>query len=122
MAHMASDGSKYTNLPPMKAHQRSLDAKAGGKVDPLKMPGAGGGQEMGSEDPASVVAEHGPATEVHMMHDHEGGKHHVHSKHADGHETDSEHGSADEAHEHGKALASGGGEDEGGMMDGGEYE
>jgi len=47
-----------------------------------------------------MAAEHGPAQEVHITHDHEGGMHHVHSVHADGMEHHSDHASADEAHMH----------------------
>ena len=47
-----------------------------------------------------IAAEHGPAHEVHMTHDHEGGVHHVHSMHPDGYEHHADHQSADEAHMH----------------------
>jgi hypothetical protein len=33
-----------------------------------------------------VMAEHGPAHTIHMVHDHEGMRSHIHSIHADGHE------------------------------------
>ena len=94
------------------AHNRSLDrmqskSEAGGagiaEMDPLQQPG-----EQGGEDPSQVAQEHGPAQEVHMMHDHEGGQHHVMSMHPDGHQHESMHGSVEEAHEHGKKLAGGG--------------
>jgi hypothetical protein len=126
MAHTASDGRSFTNLPPMRQHQRGLDSKS--KVDPLKMPGQGGGEEGGgAEDPAAVVAEHGPAIEVHVSHDRSANKHHVHSEHEDGHATESDHGSSDEAHDHAKALSSDGdgdGDEQsmGGMDDGAQYE
>lgn len=70
--------------------------------DPLKQPTDGGGD---SEDPGQVVAEHGPANEVHMMHDHAAGMHTVDSVHEDGHAHHSEHGSAGEAHDHAKRLS-----------------
>lgn len=66
MAHSASDGRKFTNLPPMKAHQRGLDAKAAAakKIDPLQMPGqtdatqqdpaAGGDPGPGAGDPGQA--------------------------------------------------------------------
>jgi hypothetical protein len=124
MAFAASDGKKFTNRPPMRAHEasmakRSMAGGAGPSVgaDPLQQP-AQGEQEMGQEDGSAVAAEHGPAQEVHTMHDHEGGMHHVHSIHPDGHEHHSDHASAEEAHEHGKKLAGGGEheeENEGGM-------
>lgn len=71
-------------------------------------PMAGAEPEMGGEeDGSAVAAEHGPAHEVHITHDHAAGMHHVHSMHPDGHEHHSDHGSAEEAHEHAKKLASG---------------
>lgn len=47
-----------------------------------------------------VAAEHGPAHEIHMTHDHEGGVHHVHSVHGDGYEHHADHQSAEHAHTH----------------------
>lgn len=108
MAHTASDGKKFTNKPPMQAHERSIGrmaqhSEAGGagsaEVDPLQQPGE---QE---QDGSQVAQEHGPAVEINMMHDHEGGMHHVRSAHPDGHMHESQHGSAGEAHEHAKKLA-----------------
>ncbi len=107
MAYEAGDGFKSTNRAPMMAHKRSMGRKsmAGGvgiaeRTDPLQQP-----TEGGEEDGAAVAAEHGPAHEVHVTHDHEAGAHHVHSIHPDGHEHHSEHGSVQEAHEHAKKLA-----------------
>ena len=129
MAYTSSDKKQFTNRPPMMQHERSLSrmsgkSEAGGaglmeRTDPLKQPGEGG--EMGEEDGSAVAAEHGPANEVHIMHDHEGGMHSVHSMHPDGHEHHSEHGSVEEAHEHGKKLA-GAGMEEHGEPDGDEAE
>lgn len=62
-------------------------------------------QNEGHENPQEVVAEHGPAHSVHIHHDHENKKHKVVSHHADGHMHESEHGTPDEAHEHGKQLS-----------------
>jgi hypothetical protein len=79
---------------------------AGGvKTDPLEQPAEG---EMGGEDGSQVAEEHGPATEVHVMHNHEAGEHHVMSMHPDGHQHESMHGSVEEAHEHSKKLAGAG--------------
>jgi hypothetical protein len=50
-------------------------------------------------------ADHGPATEVHIYHDHENKKHHVHTTHKDGHKHMSEHQTPEEAHEEGGKLA-----------------
>jgi len=63
------------------------------------------GQEHEGQSPEEVVAEHGPATTVHIRHDHEGNKHHVTSTHADGHVHESDHATAKEAHEAGGKLA-----------------
>ena len=114
MAFQASDGFKSSNRAPMRQHEKSMMAKksmAGGAGDPLQQP-AGGAQEMGQEDGAQVAQEHGPAQEVHMMHNDEAGSHEVHSTHPDGHSHMSQHGSREEAHEHGKKLAGIGGEQE----------
>lgn len=89
-------------------HMKSKSEAVSAGVDPLQQPGEPDGDEQGNEDGAMIAQEHGPASEVHMMHDHEGGMHSVHSLHPDGHEHHSEHGSAEEAHEHGKKLAGGG--------------
>ena len=72
-----------------------------------KAPMAAPGGEMPgeTEDGASVAQEHGPAVEVNVTHEHEIGSHHVRSAHPDGHMHESDHGSAEEAHEHGKKLA-----------------
>ena len=111
MAYAASDGKKFSNRPPMMAHERSMARKssAGGagmaeRTDPLSQPTEGGDEQDG----AAVAAEHGPAQHVEIEHDHEGGMHSVHSRHPDGHEHHSEHASAGEAHEHAKELAGGG--------------
>lgn len=117
MAYQASDGRQFTNRPPMMQHNRSLSrmsgkseaSGAGGAMDPLAQPGGGMGEQ--EQDGSAVAAEHGPAHEVHIHHDHEGGAHHVHSMHPDGHGHHSDHGSAEEAHEHGKKLAGGGAEE-----------
>ena len=69
-----------------------------------------GGEE---QDGGAVAEQHGPATQVNIEHEHEMGSHHVHSVHPDGHEHHSDHGSAEEAHEHGKKLAGVGGEEHG---------
>lgn len=52
-----------------------------------------------------VAAEHGPAHEVHIAHNHEMGQHHVTSMHPDGYQHDADHASAEDAHEHGKHAA-----------------
>lgn len=128
----AIDGKQFSGRQAMLSHNRKLPPMGGGmkKGDPLKMPGMGGGADDsmggGAEDPAAVVAEHGPANEIHVSHDRAANKHHVHSEHEDGHQTESDHASSDEAHDHGKALAmdpgEGGEQMGGGGDDGAVYE
>lgn len=101
------EGFKSTNRAPMMAHKRSMERKSGGagmaeKSDPLQQPTEGGG-----EDGSQVAQEHGPATHVQMDHSMPP-EHKVTSMHPDGHQHESMHGSAEEAHEHGKKLAGGG--------------
>lgn len=74
--------------------------------------GAEEGQEPGEgEDIQSIVAQHGPAEEVHIEHDHAAGKHKVTSHHG-GHKHVAEHATAEEAHEHAKVA---GGVEAGGL-------
>ena len=85
----------------------------GGKKKPMAKPmeqGMGAAvqeppMEDGEQDGSAVAEQHGPAHAVNIEHEHEMGSHHVHSVHPDGHEHHSDHGSAEEAHEHGKKLA-----------------
>ena len=101
---------------------------AGGKP-PAKKPMAqapmAGAPAMGEgeaepEDGAQIAEQHGPATEVHIQHEHEMGVHHVVSEHPDGHHHESDHESAEKAHEHGKKLAGAGGAEEHSEPDGDE--
>jgi hypothetical protein len=80
----------------------SLGSKAP-KPSPVKEEAAEGAEKENSpEDIASVVAEQGPAHEMHYHHDAETNKHHVTSHHGEGggHHHHSTHGSAHEAHAH----------------------
>ena len=111
MAHVAQDGKKFGARVPMEHHNRSMEmgakkSAAGGvgTMDPLQSPNMDE-QGMGSEDGAQVAQEHGPASDVSMRHDDQQGMHEVHSMHPDGHHHSSQHGSREEAHEHGKKLA-----------------
>lgn len=56
-------------------------------------------------DLKQVAAEHGPAHTVHIKHDHAANKHHTTSHHDDGHVNESDHQTAEEAHEAGGNLA-----------------
>lgn len=102
MAFTARDGSKHTNRDTMKR----ADARFGAQQAPQKIGAGGASEDQGdggldqgeTQDGAQLAAEHGPATELNIQHDHENGVHHVHARHPDGHEHDSDHPSADEAH------------------------
>lgn len=101
MAFMAKDGSKHTNRETMRRSDASYMAKqpspmAGGSADDEMM----GGGEGDAQDGAAMAQEHGPAIETNIQHDHKAGSHKVHAVHPDGHEHDTEHGSADEAHKY----------------------
>jgi hypothetical protein len=64
-----------------------------------------GAEDTDGESMDNVAKEHGPATEVHIKHDHEGGKHSLTTHHPDGHVHTSHHGSAEEAHAQGAKNA-----------------
>lgn len=66
-----------------------------------------GGDQVntGIPEPHAVAQEHGPATDVHVEHNHESGEHKVTSSHGDGHKHESVYSSAAEAYEAGGALA-----------------
>jgi hypothetical protein len=65
----------------------------------------GGEQDMSHMGIEQVVKEHGPAHHVEIEHDHQS-NHHTKTSHHKGAKHMSEHGSAEEAHEHAK-MASG---------------
>jgi hypothetical protein len=72
----------------------------------------GGEQDMSHMDIHEVVKQHGPAHKMESEHEHEGG-HHTVTTHHKGAKHHSEHGSAEEAHQHmGHALGMGSGADE----------
>jgi hypothetical protein len=103
----------------MVQHERRLSAKSGTQrpvPEKNKALGSVGNEHEGDEhDAAQVVAEHGPAHEIHITHSE--GSHSVESHHGDGHVHRSEHASASEAHDHARDLSS---DDDGnGMEDGG---
>lgn len=106
---VGKDGSRHTNHDSMKR----ANARFGSKQPQAQADGDGSDYNAGAEDEmqdsaqdgAQMAAEHGPATEINIIHDHEGGRHGVHAKHPDGHEHESEHGSADDAHRFAGDLA-----------------
>jgi hypothetical protein len=100
---VGKDGSRHTNHDSMKRANARFAAKQQTSAGPDGYSGdaedeAGLDEQNDAQDGATMAAEHGPAVEVNVMHDHEGGRHSVHARHPDGHEHESEHSSADEAH------------------------
>lgn len=74
-------------------------------------------EEQGGHSAMQVTQEHGPATNVTISHDHKGKKHHVVSRHADGHMHTSDHQSAEDAHAEGAQLSGGGQPEQSGSPD-----
>jgi len=108
---VGKDGSRHTNRESMKR----ADARFGSKQTQPAQGGDEGegddynaGAEDQAQDGSAMAAEHGPAVEINMQHDHEGGRHSVHAVHPDGHAHDSQHGSADEAHRFAAQVAGAG--------------
>ena len=100
--HMARRDDVMHETPKTKLKINPLGDKSDGTEILGKV--AGKDQEQPeTQDSGTVVAEHGPATEVVIKH--EGDKHTVTSKHADGHVHKSVHETAEDAHVEGKQLA-----------------
>lgn len=121
MAFESKDGKKFSMASRRNAHdagsrvkeKRGMGVDLGQKSpEEVLAPPSDHEDSQGVEEPEGVAAEHGPASEVHITHDHEAGVHSVHSVHPDGHEHHSEHGSAEEAHHHAHKLAGGEHEEE----------
>ena len=91
-----NDGHKFTNAVAWRQHKASLDQRKGA-----------GATAQDEEDGKQFAAEHGPAQEIHIQHDHEMGTHRVRSIHQDGEEHNSEHETAEGAHETAKNLGTG---------------
>lgn len=112
MAFKSKSGKEFSNRP-MAAQQDKRDAAGMSQMgktqstsgiknaDSIHGEGNSNGDE--SQDPSSVVSEHGPADKV--MVSRENGKHVVKSEHADGHKHKSVHASADEAHDAARQLS-----------------
>ena len=126
MAHIAKDGSKWSNL----SQKMAADRKFGAVPVPGRDLGTGGKQPIPAskfpkpvadrkpslindkpapddseqtQDPSQVIEQHGPAQTVTI--EHQGDQHTVRSTHADGHEHSSKHSSAEEAHQAAKTLS-----------------
>ena len=116
-------GRQYSSPDAWRTAKRTQSApKAAPAAHDDEMPGEG---DMDEQDGAAIAAEHGPATDVMIHHEHEMGGHHVTSEHADGHHHESDHESAEAAHEHAKKLAGvgaeGGEEHSGGADEGDDW-
>lgn len=118
---LAKSGKKYSNK--FKANRADRAAAEGMEKEPGKraqaneIEGKGQGDAYEQEEQmeeeispgihdqvASTAAQHGPASEVHILHDHANGQHNVSTVHADGFQHNSTHATADEAHMAGAAA------------------
>lgn len=110
---VGKDGSRHTNHDSMKRANARFGSKqpqqAGGAGEDYNAGAEAGMEQEQPQDGTAMAAEHGPATQLDIQHDHEGGRHTVHAEHPDGHSHDSEHGSADEAHKYAADCAGVGG-------------
>lgn len=102
MAFPDSAGNKFTNHSAMKSSEAKLKAKG-----PTATPAPEEGEEMESDGKA-LAQQHGPAVQIDIQHNHEAGQHTVHAMHPNGHEHETQHGSAGEAHQFAGDCAGGG--------------
>jgi hypothetical protein len=108
MAFQDSGGNKFTNHSAMKSSEAKLKAKSPANAAISHEEENGQPDAANQQDGKALAQQHGPATEIQIQHDHEGGQHHVHAVHPDMHEHDSQHGSAAEAHAFAGDCAGGG--------------
>jgi hypothetical protein len=99
-----SVAAKGPAMPPVAGAKPPMAPPVAGAKPPMAPPVAGAAGPEPPKDPHAVVSEHGPASSVHITHDHAAKKHHVTSTHADGHVHNSDHASAQEANEAGSQL------------------
>jgi hypothetical protein len=113
MAVQAKDGTRHHSASRASLHDE-LSAKAGKpapKVEPDAKDTRGaehvaGDTDVSGMDIGDVVSEHGPAHHIVVHHDHENKVHTVTSHHGKpAHMHHSEHGSAEEAHDHARKAA-----------------
>lgn len=95
MAFQDSSGGKHTNHSSYKSAESKLQSKG-----PSATPQADGDSMEQGSDGAAMAQQHGPAVQIDIQHNHEGGQHSVHVSHPDGHSHESQHGSAAEAHKY----------------------
>lgn len=108
MAFEDRGGGKHTNHSSFKSAEAKLKSK-GPSATPQGGADMQGGQDegdmQGGQDGKAMAQQHGPALQLSI--DHTSG-HKVHAMHQDGHEHESEHGSAAEAHQFAGDCAGGG--------------
>lgn len=102
MGFQAKDGKSFGNRQQQKAYDERPEKKEA-KAAPVQH-GEPDGDESSPQDIHEMVAQHGPAEKVEIVHDHAAGKHSVTSHHG-GKTHKSEHTSAHEAHSHGMTAA-----------------
>lgn len=99
MGYKATDGRAFNSPSQGKNYDKHLESK---KSAPKHENEQGGGE---TENIHEVVAQHGAAHKIEIKHDHAAGKHSVTSHHEGGHVHNSEHGTAEEAHDEAKGAA-----------------
>ena len=90
-----AQANKLTAKPSMEREEQLEEKVAPGIHD----------QVESMEEEGDEASQHGPAHEIHVMHDHAAGRHHVHSVHSDGFQSHSDHPSAHHAHHHAAKMA-----------------
>lgn len=94
----AHEGDSKSEKPETMGRDAAIDGEKGPRSEANEVEAKPSHEEI-----KGVVAEHGPAHEVHVAHDHAGKRSHVHSVHEDGMEHHADHegdGHVEAAHEH----------------------
>src|SRR5271157_4474622 len=105
-----SFGSKFVAKRRDTEHDKASQVMGATSPEPAmgaEKPAANEPEQKPQENPEQVVATHGPATQVTVHHDHKSNKHHIVSRHPDGHIHTSDHNSAQEAHDAAAKLSGG---------------
>lgn len=108
MSFPAKDGSKHTNYSSAKSADAKFAAKSPAATAISHEEPNGEPDAAPAQDGKALAQQHGPAQEITIQHDHQGGQHTVHAVHPDMHEHDSQHRSAAEAHQFAGDCAGGG--------------
>lgn len=107
MAFQDSAGNNFTNHSAMRSSEARLKAKSPAATAVAHEEEHGEPDAANEQDGKAIAAQHGPAVEIQIQHDHEGGQHSVHAVHPDMHEHQTHHASAKEAHKFASDLAGG---------------